>query len=343
MRVGLTYDLRDDYRALGYSEEATAEFDSVETIDALADALQQLGFAVDRVGNVRALASRLVAGDRWDIVFNIAEGISGRGREAQVPALLEAYDQPYVMSDSVTCGVTLDKALTKAVVSAVGVPVTPHAVVPDTAALPNIIDRVVGNPLLGFPLFVKPLAEGTGKGCEPACKVANREQLDSTCRMLLDRFGQPVIIEPFLPGREFTVGIIGNGADAQSLAVMEVLLGEQADAGIYSYRNKENFESLVSYRLVDDATAQRAAQVALEAYRALSCRDASRADLRCNAAGEPVFMEINPLAGIHPHHSDLPIMAGMLGISYASLIARIMSAALKRCGLKGPAELAHAA
>jgi D-alanine-D-alanine ligase len=345
MRVGLTYDLRDDYLALGYSEEATAEFDSVETIDALANALQQLGFTVDRVGNLRALAARLVAGDRWDIVFNLAEGDSnsGRGREAQVPALLEAYGQPYVLSDSVTCGVTLDKALTKAVVSAAGVPVTPHVVVADAALIPTAVAHVVSNPQWDFPLFVKPLAEGTGKGCEPASKVATPAQLESTCLMLLERFGQPVIIEPFLPGREFTVGIIGNGAEAQHVAVMEVLLGDQADAGIYSYRNKENFESLVSYRLVDDATAQRAAEIALDAHRALTCRDASRADLRCNAAGEPVFMEINPLAGIHPQHSDLPIMAGMLGISYATLIARIMCAALKRCGLELPAELAQAA
>lgn len=343
MRVGLTYDLRDDYRALGYSEEATAEFDSIETIDALADALQQLGFAVDRVGNVRALAGRLVAGDRWDIVFNIAEGVSGRGREAQVPALLEAYGQSCVLSDSVTCGVTLDKALTKAIVSAAGVPVTPHAVVNDLTVLPDMAKQIVGNPHLQFPLFVKPLAEGTGKGCEPACKVASREQLEQTCRMLIERFGQPVIVEPFLPGREFTVGIIGNGTDAQSIAVMEVLLGEQADAGIYSYRNKENFESLVSYRLADDVSARRAAEVALSAYRALSCRDAARADLRCNADGEPVFMEINPLAGIHPHHSDLPIMAGMLGIPYTTLIARIMRAALERCGLQLPAELSQAA
>jgi len=335
MRVGFTYDLRDDYRALGFSEEATAEFDAPETIDALAGALQSLGFDVDRIGHVRALAARLVAGDRWDIVFNIAEGLHGRGREAQVPALLEAYDQPFVLSDSVTCGLTLDKALTKNVVAAAGVPTTPHAVIRTPADA-----RAVNLP---YPLFLKPLAEGTGKGCEPACKVTNADELAAQGAALLQRFDQPVIVEPFLPGREFTVGVVGNGAEARPVAVMEVLLRAEADAEIYTYRNKENFKSLVSYQLAHDDLAQQAAAVALAAHTALECRDASRADIRCSADGVPMFMEINPLPGMHPHHSDLPILAGFAGISYTRLVARIMRAALQRYGLTPPAELAHAA
>lgn len=335
MRIGLTYDLRDDYRALGLSEEALAEFDTVETIDSLAAALQRLGFAVDRIGHVKALAARLVAGDRWDLVFNIAEGVAGRGREAQVPALLEAYEQPFVLSDSVTCAVTLDKALAKSVVAAAGVPTSAHAVVETPADLAAV--------RLGFPVFIKPLAEGTGKGCERAGKATNSRELAVAARDLLQRFKQPVIVEPFLPGREFTVGVLGTGADARTVAVMEVLLREQADAEVYSYRNKENFEELVNYRLVSDAIAGEAAGVALAAHRALGCRDASRVDIRCNRDGQPLFMEINPLAGMHPTHSDLPILSALAGISYDGLIARIMSAALKRLGMGIPAELARAA
>ena len=335
MRVGLTYDLRDDYRAMGFSEEAVAEFDSEETIAGLAAALQRLGFAVDRIGHIRALAARLVGGERWDIVFNIAEGVSGRGREAQVPALLEAYGQPFVLSDSVTCAMTLDKALAKTIVAAAGVPTSRHAVVASRADLDSVD--------LGFPVFVKPLAEGTGKGCERAGKALNREQLERTAADLWQRFEQPVIVEPFLPGREFTVGVLGNGAEARPVAVMEVLLREQADAEIYSYRNKENFKELVSYRLADDDTAQAAAEVALAAHRALNCADASRVDLRCDAGGQPLFMEVNPLAGMHPTHSDLPILSGLAGISYDRLIAQIMAAALRRHGLSLPAELARAA
>ena len=335
MRVGLTYDLRDDYRAMGFSEEATAEFDSRETIDALTSTLQTLGFVVVPIGHVKALAARLVAGERWDIVFNIAEGLHGRGREAQVPALLEAFEQPYVLSDSVTCGVTLDKALTKAIVAAANVPTTPHAVIRSAADLNDV--------QLPFPLFIKPLAEGTGKGCEPACKVNTQAELASQSLALLERFQQPVIVEPFLPGREFTVGVLGTGAGAQTVVIMEVLLRSDADAEIYTYRNKENFKSLVSYQLADDETARQAAAVALAAHRALECRDASRADIRCAADGTPMFMEINPLPGIHPHHSDLPILSGLAGISYTTLLARIMRSALQRYGLTPPTELARAA
>ena len=224
MRVGLTYDLRDDYRAMGMSEEDTAEFDSIDTISALDSALQELGFEVDRIGHIKALAARLVNGERWDIVFNIAEGVHGRGREAQVPALLEAYDQPYVLSDSVTCGVTLDKALTKAVVSAAGVPTTPHAIIAR--------DGDAASVKLDFPLFIKPVAEGTGKGCEPSCKINNAAELATNSARLLQRFGQPVIVEPFLPGREFTVGVLGTDADAYTVAVMEVVLLEEAEAAL---------------------------------------------------------------------------------------------------------------
>jgi len=335
MRVGLTYDLRDDYRAMGMSEEDTAEFDSIDTINGLDNALQELGFEVDRIGHIKALAARLVAGERWDIVFNIAEGVHGRGREAQVPALLEAYDQPYVFSDSVTCGVTLDKALTKAVVSAAGVPTTPHAIIAragDAAAVQ-----------LGFPLFIKPVAEGTGKGCEPSCKISNADELEINSQRLLERFKQPVIVEPFLPGREFTVGVLGTDDNAYILAVMEVVLLEKAEAEIYTYFNKENFKSLVNYKLADDAAALQAADAALAAHQALSCRDASRVDLRCDESDVPRFMELNPLAGIHPQHSDLPIMAKLSGMSYEILIGRIMASALQRYGLTPPAELTRAA
>ena len=111
MRIALVYDLRDDYRALGLSEEEVAEFDSVETIDQLAGALEALGSEVERVGRGQALAARLVAGERYDLVFSIAEGVRGRSREAQVPALCELFDQPYVFSDPLTMAACLDKAV----------------------------------------------------------------------------------------------------------------------------------------------------------------------------------------------------------------------------------------
>jgi D-alanine-D-alanine ligase len=327
MRLGLTYDLRDHYLAAGHSAEETAEFDSVETIEALAGALESLGLAVDRVGTVRQLAQRLVAGDRWELVFNVAEGLKGVGREAQVPALLDAYDIPYTFSDPLVMALALHKGMAKRVARDSGVPTAPFAVV-ETLADVNGIG-------LPFPLFAKPVAEGTGKGVTPASRVATPTALRRVCRQLLDRFRQPVLVETFLPGREFTVGIVGTGRAAEPIAVMEVALNERAESGVYSYVNKEECESRVIYRLSDDAEAQAAGEVALAAWRALGCRDGGRVDLRQDRDGRPMFLEVNPLAGLHPTHSDLPIMCTLAGITYETLIGRIVESARRRCGGAG--------
>ena len=327
MRVGLTYDLRDHYLAAGYSAEDTAEFDNIETIEALAGALERLGLEVDRIGTVRQLAQRLVAGERWELVFNIAEGLKGVGREAQVPALLEAYDIPYTFSDTMVMALALHKGMAKRVVRDCGVPTAPFAVVETMADLAAVE--------LPFPLFAKPIAEGTGKGVTSASRVTSATALRKLCRQLLERYRQPVLVETFLPGREFTVGIIGTGASAEPVAVMEVVLNAQAEAGVYSYANKEECESRVVYRLAEDEQAKEAGSVALAAWRALGCRDGGRVDLRQDAGGRPLFLEVNPLAGLHPTHSDLPIMCTLAGIPYDALIGRIVESARRRCGGAG--------
>ena len=327
MRIGLTYDLRDHYLAAGYDAEEVAEFDSIDTIDAIAGALGRGGFAVDRIGTIRQLAQRLVAGERWELVFNIAEGLKGVGREAQVPALLDAYDIPYVFSDPLVMALTLHKGMAKRVVRDSGVPTAPFAVVETMADLAALD--------LPFPLFAKPVAEGTGKGVTPASRVASPTALRKVCRQLLNRYRQPVLVETFLPGREFTVGIVGTGPAAEPIAVLEVLLTERAEAGVYSYVNKEECESRVVYKLIDDAEAQEAAEVALAAWRTLGCRDGGRVDLRQDAQGRAMFLEVNPLAGLHPTHSDLPIMCSQAGIAYDALIGRILESALRRCGRAG--------
>lgn len=327
MRVGLTYDLRDDYRAMGgFSEEALAEFDSIETVDAIEAAIGALGHQTDRIGHLRHLAARLVGGDRWDLVFNIAEGLTGRSREAQVPALLEAYGVPYVMSDPLTQAVGLDKAMAKRLVRAAGVATADFAVIAD--------DRDAHACTLPFPVFVKPVAEGTGKGCERASRVEAAGGLADVARQLRARFGQPAIAEPFLPGREFTVGILGNGRLARPVGVLEIVQRAEAEAGIYSFDNKEFCESRVAYRLADDAEADAAVTAALAAYHALDCRDAARIDLRSDAHGIPQFLEVNTLPGLHPTHSDLPILAALAGMDFGRLIAEIMAAACQRLGFE---------
>jgi D-alanine-D-alanine ligase len=325
MLIGLTYDLRQDYLAAGFTEDETAEFDRPDTVAAIEHALRQLGYETDRIGHVRQLVARLAQGDCWDLVFNIAEGLSGIAREAQVPALLDAYGIAYTFSDPLVMALMLHKGLTKSVVAAGGVPTPAFAVVESPRDLAGID--------LPFPLFAKPVAEGTGKGVTPASKVNDAATLRSVCESLLARYQQPVLVETFLPGREFTVGILGTGDKAAPLGTMEIVLLEHAEADVYSYVNKERCEELVEYRLVRpdrDPIVREAEEVALRAWRILGCRDAGRIDLRCDAAGRPSFMEVNPLAGIHPEHSDLPILATKVGISYIELIRRIVASAEPR-------------
>jgi D-alanine-D-alanine ligase len=322
MRIGLTYDLRADYLAMGMSEEDSAEFDAEITIASLSEALAALGHEPVRIGHLRALAERLVAGERWDAVFNICEGLTGYAREAQVPALLEAYGIPAVFSDPLTLALTLDKAWTKRVVRDQGIPT------PDFAVIERASDIASVN--LCFPLFVKPVAEGSGKGVNERSKVSSAAELRAIALELLTRFEQPVIVETYLPGREFTVGITGTGEHAAVLGVMEIratLKGTQAG---YSYENKEHWEDHVTLHLVDDEEARAAADVALAAWCALRCRDGGRVDVRNDAEGRPHFLEVNPLAGLNPAHSDLCFIANFKGLSYRDLIGLIMESFLKR-------------
>jgi D-alanine-D-alanine ligase len=325
MKIGLTYDLRSDYLAAGYSEEDTAEFDRADTIDSISAAVEKLGHEADRIGNVRQLIARLAAGDRWDLVFNVAEGLAGTCREAQVPLILDIYEIPYTFSDPVIMTLALDKHLTKLVVRNGKFPTADSVVVRDPADVYGVD--------LPFPLFAKPLAEGTGKGVSAASRVADRSALWNVCGELIERYRQPALVESYLPGREFTVGVLGTGSEAEVIGTLEIILLAGAEPSAYSYVNKERCEELVEYRLVfaaQDAEVRRAEEIALGVYRLLECRDAGRIDLRSNSAGEPHFMEINPLAGMHPEHSDLPILAAKTGLGYQGLVERIVRSASRR-------------
>ncbi len=329
MQVGLTYDLKSDYLAMGFSAEAAAEFDRPDTIDGIEAALRALGCVTDRIGHAKRLTERLVAGDRWDLVFNICEGVRGVGREAQVPAILDLYGVPYVFSDPLVLSLTLHKGMTKRVVRDASVPTSDFCIYSEPADLDAV--------RFGAPYFVKPVAEGTGKGCTAKSVVRTREALQEACDSLVARFGQPALIEPFLPGREFTTGITGTGRTARAVGTMEVILLENAEKGIYSYANKDHYEDRVVYRLCDplaDPVAAAAERVALDAWRVLGCCDGGRADVRCDAAQRPQFLEVNPLAGLNPTHSDLPILARLAGVDYQTLLGRIFDAACQRLKLR---------
>ncbi len=325
MHIGLTYDLRSEYLAAGYGEEETAEFDQLGTIEAIDGALTELGHTTDRIGNARNLVERLGQGDRWDLVFNICEGLRGRARESQVPSILDVYEIPYTFADPAVLVVCLDKALTKTVVRAAGVPTPDWHVVCDLADVEHC--------RLEFPVIAKPLAEGTGKGIDASSKIFDRRALRETCERLQDRYSEPVLVERFLPGREFTVGIIGAGEDAEVVGTLEIILRPAAEQDVYSYVNKEQWKERVDLPLVlasNDRQVAEAERIALVAWRAVRGRDAGRLDLRCDENGDPQLMEINPLAGLHPTHSDLPMLWTAMGRDYVELIERIVDCAKLR-------------
>jgi D-alanine-D-alanine ligase len=322
MKIGFCYDLRSEYLEMGYSEEETAEFDSIGTITAIHDELVAMGYEVDCIGHVRSLTRRLAAGEKWDIVFNICEGLKGTGREAQVPALLDAFDIPYVFSGPLVMAMTLDKSLAKLVVRNAGIKTPDHFVVYSEEDIENV--------KIPFPLFAKPLAEGTGKGIDERSLIPDVNALKEICPWLLKKFNQPVLVEGYLSGREFTAGIVGTGKDSRCIGVMEVVLKENADQNVYSFLNKEECEVRVEYIPASPEDTRMCSDLALRAWNAIRCEDGGRVDIRYDKSGIPNFLEVNPLAGLHPSHSDLPILATLNGISYSELMRMIMDSAISK-------------
>ena len=325
INVGLTFDLKDEYLKLGFSNEEVAEFDAPETIDALDHAITALGFEVIRIGNIFNLVEFLNSGNRCDLVFNICEGMFGIAREAQVPCLLDAYQIPYIFSTPDVLNLTLDKGLTKLIAEQAGILTAEFKVVSQLNELQSIN--------IPFPLFVKPVAEGTSKGIDGFSLVKDQVQLEESVSYLLNTFHQPVLVESFLPGREFTVGIIGSGDDTKALGTMEILLNESAPHPIYSYSVKKDWEKYASYRIANDPVALKCAEIAIEVWKLIKGKDAGRVDFRLDVNGKPNLIEVNPLAGLNPTYSDLPILARLNGITYDQLISEIMNSAVKRFGL----------
>ncbi len=320
MRIGVTYDRREDYLAQGMSAEDAAEFDPETAIAGVCEALAGLGHQPTRIGNIKALTQALAAGERWDAVFNICEGLKGYAREAQAPALLEAYGIPYVFSDSLTLAAALDKSWAKRIVRDCGI------ATPDFAVIERAAD--VAKVRLSYPLFLKPVAEGSGKGVNARSRVTNAKQLKTVALDLLSRFQEPVLVETYLPGREFTVGVTGTGDDAKVLGASEIIAKADSDGPGYGYKNKTEWR--VNIIEAEGPEAKAANEVALAAWRALRCRDGGRVDIRCDAQGVANFIEVNPLAGITPDWSDLCLIANRKKISYQELIGLFMASFLKR-------------
>lgn len=328
MKIGLTYDLREDYLNAGFSLEETAELDKPETIDSIAAAIRSAGHTAEKIGGLQPLMSKLLKGKRWDLVFNIAEGLYGLARESTIPCLLDAYKIPYVFSDSVTLATCLHKGFTKRIIHELNIPTAPFGVISNINELDLVLQK---NKRLVFPLFIKPVAEGTGKGINAKSIIHDIGTLKKTCTRLIRTFKQPVLIETYLPGREFTVGMIGTGENARVLGAMEIHFNAQAKNNIYSFDNKATYEDKIEYTLLKEKSLLKKIEaVCLASWRGLNCRDAGRIDIRCDQKGQPNFIEVNPLAGLHPVDSDLIILCRMLDVPHERLIQMILASAIKR-------------
>jgi len=282
-----------------------------ETIEALEGSFRAHGHEPVRLGWGPAMLDRIRA-TKVDGVFNLAEGIGGRGRESQVPATLEMLGIPCSGSDAVAIGITLDKALAKMLAKANGIATAPFAV--SSGAL-------AAWPALRYPLFAKPACEGSSMGITSSSRCENERDL----RAAIDRLSiyGPVLIEEFLSGDEFTVGIVGG----QVLGVMQVVPKTAEKHFIYSLEVKRDYTNRVEYRFVDRADV---ADVALAIWRAFNLRDFARVDVRCDRDGRPNFVEVNPLPGMHPVNSDLVILARGVGWSYDQLVGRILDTIMAR-------------
>jgi len=330
LKVGITYNLRKDFvQQEDQPIDSFEEFDSEETIDAIRDVLERDGHEVFKLGGGTGLIDRLRISP-IDIVFNIAEGVGGRNRESHIPALLEFLNIPYTGSDPLTLALTLDKSMAKKVVQSEAIPT------PGFKKVERIEDLDSLN--LRYPLFVKLCYEGSSKGVRLDSKVSDPNTLREKVRWLLETYGTPVLVEEFVSGPEFTVGILGN-ADPVVLGVMQIeIKGSPPDEAIYSLEVKREWEEKVRYHCpppIPGDLLKRIEEVARRAYRALDCRDVSRVDIRVGRDGVPYFLEVNPLPGLSPVYGDLPIMARRMGWEYSRLIRTIFHHALKRYELMG--------
>ncbi|PWY75476.1 D-alanine--D-alanine ligase [Aspergillus heteromorphus CBS 117.55] len=340
LKIALIYELRSAYKALGYSDADCSRLEVGEAADDITAVLENLGHEVVRIPDIHSLVKRLASGegDTWDLAFNTTEGLHGSAREGQVPALLEAYRIPFTFSDAATMALCLDKGRTKMVLEHFNVPTAPFVVIhfdESSGQLELSLEEIHSmisksqhseTILNQYPLFAKPLAEGSSKGIVATNKIKGPEDL---CRVINSlRASSPsslgVLIETYLPGREFTVGILGTGKDAWVVGVDEIKSKSSDDW------NGEADEVMVSR---EDPEAELACQTALQAWTALRCRDGGRVDIRMDGSSGSFVanvMEINPLAGLLPHWSQLPMIAEHNNVSFDELIGGMLQSALKR-------------
>lgn len=348
LNVALTYNVKPDIASTQVSENLSnsylqkdnspdlyAEWDTYETIHAIEDALK-LHHNVTLV-EANEDAYETFRKLKPDIVFNVSEGAHGISREAQIPAILDMLQIPYTGSDPLTLTICLDKSRTKEVLTYHGIPNSKFVVSYGQ-------DGFAGKELQ-FPLMVKPIGEGSSKGIFSSSFVDNHETLEKTLAESVAKYNQPFIVEEFLPGREFTVAVLGNGKNAKVLPIVEMNFNElpQDMPQIYSYEAKwildtreKPLDIFSCPAQIDKQLENKIQEVVLGAYSVLNCRDWSRIDVRLDINGEPNIIEVNPLPGVLPDPKDnscYPKAARAAGIEYNELINQVLTEAAMRNGL----------
>jgi len=329
LKVGFTYDAKADYKLMsGDSADKFAEFDSEETISQIQTALESSGHRIERIGNVKSLLKKISRGERWDIVFNIAEGICGRNRESQVPVVLEMFGIPYTGSDALTMGITLDKAVAKMIVAH-------HSIsTPRFIEIANKNDLIAGNFRLKFPLIVKPSEEGTSKGMSEDSIVFDSAHLKKRVIWIIEKYRQPALVEEFITGSEFTVAVIENDPPVV-LPPVQIAINGEKNLGYEFYTHKRVETNEVTYLCpaeIPDKLNKKLCRLAMDSFKALGIIDLCRIDIRVSENGVPYFLECNPLPNLGKI-DVFPLVAKAVGSSYNKILVRILNGALKRYGI----------
>lgn len=324
LKVGLTFNLKRYVPEHEHDDDTEAEFDSPKTVEAIQSAIASYGHEVVLL-EANAELPHVLQQTPVDVVFNIAEGLKGKNREAQIPALLELMDIPYTGSDPAALAITLDKALAKRVVREAGLP-TAKFFLMHTGR-----ERIPKD--MPFPLIVKPVAEGSSKGVLGSSVVRNESELRDYVMPLLQKYHQPALVEEFLPGREFTVALLGERRPKVFPAMEIIFHKKENNFPIYTFADKLKSTPEIEYvtpAQIEPAMKNEIERVAKGAFTALGCRDVARIDLRCGQDGKIYFIECNPLPGLTPEWSDLCIISQAAGLEYRALIGEILAPAIRR-------------
>jgi D-alanine-D-alanine ligase len=322
MRIGLVYDLFDDYPWVsGEPFDADAENEPEETVIVLEAAFQRLGHEPVRIGPARNLLPRM-DNPGFDVGISIAEGARSRNREGEAPTLFELMGVPFLGSDALTMSLSLDKAWTKDLAVAAGVATPAYRVVSDPSVIPDWD---------AWPAFVKPRYEGSAKGLTAASRVSSQEALEKQVRHLIEAYGQDALVEAFVEGSEFTVAVVGHDP-VRTLPVIQRAVEPSTGIGLHVLDRKGLPQLDHAWELPGTLTPELEARLqadALAIFHKLECRDFARIDFRVDRSGKPWFLEINPLPTFAPD-GTFAIMAELMGQSYPDFLAALLGEALQR-------------